>query len=82
MRAGTPGPHTRLVARRVTSSVPIGRSNELNAVLDAARSAKGGRTRIVLLAGDAGIGKIRLIGEGARQKGRHADRERRLRSVG
>jgi predicted ATPase len=69
MRAGVDGPHTRLVARRVTSSVLIGRSNELTAVLDAARSAKGGRTRIVLLAGDAGIGKTRLIGEvGARAK--------------
>jgi predicted ATPase len=81
MRAGMPGPHTRLVARRVTSSVLIGRSNELTAVLDAARSAKGGRARIVLLAGDAGIGKTRLIGEVARG-GKDGCRGRWLRSAG
>ena len=63
MRAAGVGPHTRRVARRVTSPALIGRANELKAAHDAASSAKAGRARIVLLAGDAGIGKTRLIGE-------------------
>jgi DNA-binding CsgD family transcriptional regulator/tetratricopeptide (TPR) repeat protein len=63
MRAATVGPHTRRMARRVTSSALVGRADELKAVHDAASSAKAGRARIVLVAGDAGIGKTRLIGE-------------------
>jgi ATP/maltotriose-dependent transcriptional regulator MalT len=61
VRRGTVGTHTRLVARRVTSSALIGRDAELAALHDAVSSARSGRARIVLLAGDAGIGKTRLI---------------------
>lgn len=51
------------MARRVTSPTLIGRAGELAALAAAFRSAAGGSARLVLLAGDAGIGKTRLITE-------------------
>jgi tetratricopeptide (TPR) repeat protein len=47
----------------VTSRVLIGRSAEVEAATAAALSAHAGRARIVLVAGDAGIGKTRLVVE-------------------
>lgn len=41
----------------------IGRTRELAALRDAAASARGGRATAVVLAGDAGVGKSRLVGE-------------------
>jgi DNA-binding CsgD family transcriptional regulator len=63
MRLAVAGPHTHLVARRVTSSALIGRGDELTAAVDAATSVQSGQARIVLIAGDAGIGKTRLVTE-------------------
>jgi len=63
MRLAVAGPHTHLVARRVTSSALIGRGNELTAAVDAATSVQSGQARILLIAGDAGIGKTRLVTE-------------------
>ena len=63
MRSAVPGPHTHLVTRRVTSSALIGRGEELTAALDAATSVHSGQARIMLIAGDAGIGKTRLVTE-------------------
>ena len=84
MRADMPGPQLALVAIRVTSSVLIGRSNELKAVLDAARSAKGGPDTDRAAGRRCGHRKDPADRGGGRagQKGRHADRGRRLRSVG
>jgi predicted ATPase len=47
----------------VTSAALIGRGEELAAIEAAVASARGGQARIVLVAGDAGIGKTRLISE-------------------
>jgi len=63
MRLAVPAPHTHLVARRVTSSALIGRGDELTAAVDAATSVQSGQARIMLIAGDAGIGKTRLVTE-------------------
>ena len=63
MRSAVAGPHTHLVARRVTSSALIGRGNELTAAVDAATSVHRGQARMMLIAGDAGIGKTRLVTE-------------------
>lgn len=47
----------------MTSPTLVGRAAELNALRSAAQSAQAGQSRIVLVGGDAGIGKTRLVGE-------------------
>jgi DNA-binding CsgD family transcriptional regulator len=54
---------TGRVSRRVTSPVLIGRSAEVEAATTAVVSARAGRARFVLVSGDAGIGKTRLVSE-------------------
>ena len=54
---------TQTVARRVTSATVIGRREELAAIGAAVASARSGQPRIVLVGGEAGIGKTRLITE-------------------
>ncbi len=54
---------TGRVSRRVTSPVLIGRSAEVEAATTAIVSARAGRARFVLVSGDAGIGKTRLVSE-------------------
>src|SRR5882762_3882552 len=61
------GVHTLWVARRVTSRQLVGRSGQLAALRSAAESAAHGAARIVLVSGDAGIGKTRLITEATSQ---------------
>jgi DNA-binding CsgD family transcriptional regulator/tetratricopeptide (TPR) repeat protein len=56
-------PHTLTVTRRVTSSDLVGRTAELTAAYTAIASIKEGHARIVLLAGEAGMGKTRFISE-------------------
>ena len=63
MRLAAAGPHTHVVVKRVTSSALIGRRVELTAAVEAATSVHSGQARIVLIAGDAGIGKTRLVTE-------------------
>jgi DNA-binding CsgD family transcriptional regulator len=63
MRGDVRAPHTRFVARRVSSSVLVGRTEELAGALEAVTFAKDHAARILLIAGDAGIGKTRLIAE-------------------
>jgi DNA-binding CsgD family transcriptional regulator/tetratricopeptide (TPR) repeat protein len=58
---------TQWVARRVTSRQLVGRSDQLAALRSAAQSAAGGTARVVLVAGDAGIGKTRVINEASEQ---------------
>jgi AAA ATPase domain len=41
----------------------VGRERELSSL----RGALGGDTRLLLVAGDAGVGKTRLVGEGMRR---------------
>src|SRR5438128_1730841 len=53
----TSGVDTLWVARRVTSRQLVGRSGQLAALRSAADSAAGSSARVVLVAGDAGIGK-------------------------
>src|SRR3954452_950668 len=51
------------MARRLSSPRFVGRSTELNVLLDAAGAAASGRASLVVVGGDAGIGKSRLIAE-------------------
>ena len=51
------------MARRLSSPVFIGRSSELETLLQAADAARGGRASLVLLGGEAGVGKSRLLAE-------------------
>jgi DNA-binding CsgD family transcriptional regulator/tetratricopeptide (TPR) repeat protein len=68
--AGAPGPEEaariiRRVATRLSSPEFIGRSRERGLLRAALDSAIGGRARVVLVAGEAGIGKTRLLAETA-----------------
>jgi DNA-binding CsgD family transcriptional regulator/tetratricopeptide (TPR) repeat protein len=49
------------VARRVTSRQLVGRADELAGVHATTQAAANGEVRVVLLSGDAGIGKTRLV---------------------
>ncbi len=51
------------MARRLSSPVFVGRSNELKALLAAADAAASGRASLVLVGGEAGVGKSRLVAE-------------------
>ncbi len=51
------------MARRVTSQTLIGRVPEVEALHDAVAASAAGESRIVLITGDAGIGKTRLVRE-------------------
>lgn len=51
------------MAGRVSSPTFIGRSEELRRLQDAARRARTGQPSLVLVGGDAGIGKTRLLEE-------------------
>jgi DNA-binding NarL/FixJ family response regulator len=59
--------HTLGVAKRVTSRQLVGRADQLAALRSAAAAAAAGEARVVLVAGDAGIGKTRLISEATAQ---------------
>jgi hypothetical protein len=54
------------VARRVSSPVFIGRAEELAALDTALERAAGDRTQTVLIAGESGVGKTRLLQEFSR----------------
>jgi predicted ATPase len=51
------------MARRLSSPVFIGRSSELETLRQAAAAVESGRASLVLLGGEAGVGKSRLLGE-------------------
>jgi DNA-binding CsgD family transcriptional regulator/tetratricopeptide (TPR) repeat protein len=57
------GVDTRGMAGRGTSPTIVGRGAELAVLAEAVASVQAGRPRIVLVAGDAGIGKTRLVTE-------------------
>jgi DNA-binding CsgD family transcriptional regulator len=57
--------HTLWVARRVSSRQLVGRSDQLAALRSAAQAAASESARVLLVAGDAGIGKTRLLTEAA-----------------
>ena len=61
--AGDRGPLPPPLARACQAPL-VGRERELDAIADVARTLGGGR-RLVLLSGDAGIGKTRLLAEAA-----------------
>ena len=60
-RAEASAVHTLGVAKRVTSGQLLGRAGQLTALRSAAVAAADGEARVVLVSGDAGIGKTRLI---------------------
>ena len=51
------------MARRLSSPVFVGRSRELPILLGAADAAVSGRASLVLVGGEAGVGKTRLVAE-------------------
>lgn len=51
------------MARRITASVMVGREMELGQLRAALAEARGGSARSVLIGGESGIGKSRLVGE-------------------
>ncbi|HLO35145.1 MAG TPA: ATP-binding protein, partial [Candidatus Deferrimicrobium sp.] len=53
------------MARRLSSPVFIGRTDEFLTLLATARAADAGRPSIVLVGGEAGVGKSRLVAEAA-----------------
>ncbi|MGN9846869.1 helix-turn-helix transcriptional regulator [Nonomuraea sp. H19] len=59
-----------MVAERVVSPVFVGRGEELSALVAALDTAVGQGPAVVLVAGEAGIGKSRLLAEFARSLGR------------
>ncbi|MBB5926029.1 ATP-binding protein [Streptomyces echinatus] len=59
---GTPTAPTVLMAGRL-----LGRDEELAAIADAAERARGGRAQVVLVSGEAGIGKSSLLQAALRQ---------------
>ncbi|TMR19403.1 helix-turn-helix transcriptional regulator [Nonomuraea turkmeniaca] len=59
-----------VVAERVVSPVFVGRGEELSALVAALDTAVGQGPAVVLVAGEAGIGKSRLLAEFARSLGR------------
>ncbi len=60
---GGPGGHTGGVSRRISSPELIGRAAEVAALGAALADARCGQGRLVLVEGDAGIGKTRLVEE-------------------
>lgn len=60
------------VARRVTSRRLVGRADELAALRAVTQAAQDGTARVVLLSGDAGIGKSRLVTTAIQQARRDA----------
>src|SRR5215469_419007 len=53
--------HTDRVSRRISSPELIGRAAEVAALVAALADAQRGRGRLVLIEGDSGIGKTRLV---------------------
>jgi len=51
------------MARRLSSPIFVGRSRELQELLSAADSAASGQPALVLVGGEAGVGKSRLVEE-------------------
>lgn len=55
------------MARRLSSPVFVGRSNELSTLLSTAEAAVSGQASLALVGGEAGVGKSRLVAEAAGQ---------------
>ena len=66
------------MAGRVTSPIVIGRREELASIAAAVAAAKSGKAQVVLVSGDAGIGKTRLVTEACTR----AERDGVLTAVG
>jgi DNA-binding CsgD family transcriptional regulator len=52
-----------VIVRSITCPVFVGREHELEAILDARRALSSSRGAVVLVSGDAGIGKSRLLAQ-------------------
>ena len=61
------GPIIARMARRLSSPIFVGRSEELNTLLSTADVAASGQASLVLIGGEAGVGKSRLVAEAASQ---------------
>ena len=68
----TPGPIMVGMARRLSSPIFVGRSEELHTLLATADLAADGHPALVLVGGEAGVGKSRLVEEAV---GRLRDRD-------
>ena len=64
-----PGGDTSFVARRLTSNHFVGRTSELAELLQSSAAASASRPVLVLLGGDSGVGKTRLVAELERRLG-------------
>ena len=53
------------MARRQSSALFVGRTNELHVLLETAKAAASGHASLVLVGGEAGVGKSRLTAEAA-----------------
>ena len=56
---------------RLVSPIVVGREAELSAIADGLEAARDGRASTVLLAGEAGVGKSRLVAEAMRMASEH-----------
>ena len=63
MEGRPPGPIMEGMARRLTSPIFVGRSEELKTLLSTADSAADGHPALILIGGEAGVGKSRLVEE-------------------
>jgi DNA-binding NarL/FixJ family response regulator len=61
------GAHHRSVSRRLSSPIFVGRVAERAALLEAMERASRGEPSIVVIGGEAGVGKTRLLAEAAAQ---------------
>jgi DNA-binding NarL/FixJ family response regulator len=61
------GAHTRDMVARVSSPVFIGRAQQLDQIAAAIRAGAEGQGRFLIVAGDAGVGKTRLVEEVVRR---------------
>ena len=67
-------PIIEAMSGRLVSPIIVGRTHELTAIADGLDAARGGRASALLLAGEAGVGKSRLVADAMRMGHDHGMR--------